>query len=193
MRVEALLWDFGDTLVDETWMHRAPPDCARWPEAWADVMAQYADDWNTGRVDERAVFGALCAHTCLDFDAVERHAADCCRSIERHPVAWQVMTGRRRPQALVTVNPDLFVHRVLTPHGLAEHFDTVVVSCLEGTDDKVQLCCVACERLGVTDRGRALLIDNRRDLVDAWQRAGGAAYWYRSDAQFRDDVDGLLA
>jgi hypothetical protein len=60
-----MLWDFGDTLVDETWMRRPLAECPEWPNAWADVMRSHADDWNVGRVGERDVFRALSARTGL--------------------------------------------------------------------------------------------------------------------------------
>jgi hypothetical protein len=33
MAPAVLLWDFGDTLVDERWMVRAPATCPTWPAA----------------------------------------------------------------------------------------------------------------------------------------------------------------
>jgi hypothetical protein len=88
---------------------------------------------------------------------------------------------------------DLFVERVARRYGLAAHFDTVVVSCTEGTDDKTTLCELALDRLGLGGgRSEALLIDNRRDLAEAWQRSGGAAYVYRGDEAFEADLPTLL-
>jgi len=188
-----LLWDFGDTLVDERWMLRAPAEYRGWPSAWRAVMATHADDWNVGRVSERDVFRALHARTGLGVDAIEQHAAECCRSIRFHPFAWQVATERRLPQALVTVNPDLFVSRVAATYDLGQYFDAVVVSCVEGTDDKTALCEIALDRLGFTGpRSAALLIDNRQDLTDGWRQSGGAAYWYRDDAALAADLPTLL-
>lgn len=45
-----LLWDFGDTLVDERWMRQPPAACPTWEAVWLDVMADHADDWNVGRL-----------------------------------------------------------------------------------------------------------------------------------------------
>jgi hypothetical protein len=68
-----------------------------------------------------------------------------------------------------------------------------VVSCVEGTADKVRLCEKALDRLGFDgDRREALLIDNRVDLVEAWRRSGGAAYWYRDGADFEAVLPDLL-
>jgi hypothetical protein len=112
MTAAVLLWDFGDTLVDERWIRQAPAAYPDWSNAWADVMDTYGDDFDLGRVSERDVLLAMSARTGLSFEVVERHADACCRTIKFHPFIWRVVTERRLPQALVTVNPDLFVNRV---------------------------------------------------------------------------------
>jgi len=193
MPVAVLLWDFGDTLVDERWMRQAPAEYPDWSNAWNRVMETCADDWNIGCTSERDVFAEMSRRTGLSIDFVERHAEACCRSIIFHPFTWRVATERRRPQALVTVNPDLFVERVARRYGLDDHFDTIVVSCSEGTDDKTTLCEVALDRLGFGGRrSDALLIDNRRDLAEGWQRRGGSAYVYRGDEAFEADLPTLV-
>jgi FMN phosphatase YigB (HAD superfamily) len=191
--ISVLLWDFGDTLVDERWMLSAPAELPQWLAVWTAVVSERAREWNTGRVGEADIFGELAARTGMDTPSIERHVAACCRSIRFHPAAWRAATERRRPQALVTVNPDLFVERVAKPHDLERHFDTVVVSCAEGTDDKNELCRTALDRIEFTGHpSEALLIDNRRDLVDAWARTGGAAYLYRGDDSFANDWPSIL-
>jgi hypothetical protein len=42
------------------------------------------------------------------------------------------------------------------------------------------------------DRSEALLIDNRLDVVRAWEQAGGAGYWCRTDKEFGRDFPVLL-
>jgi FMN phosphatase YigB (HAD superfamily) len=191
--IEALLWDFGDTLVDERWMHTAPPDFPDWPYAWADVMACHANDWNVGRISESDIFRALGARTGLSVKAVEAHAVKCCESLRFHVATWAVAMERRLPQALVTVNPDLFVERIAKRYDLARYFDVIVVSALERTDDKTVLCDIALDRLGLTgSRSASLLIDNREELVEAWKQAGGLAYWYRGDDAFAADPPSIF-
>jgi FMN phosphatase YigB (HAD superfamily) len=193
MTIAAVLWDFGDTLVDERWMLQPPPDFAEWPRVWAEVVTERAHDWNTGRLTEADIFSELATRTGMAVPAIERHVAACCRSIRFHIAAWRAATERRLPQALVTVNPDLFVERVATPYRLGDHFDAVVVSCIEGADDKSELCRIALDRLGFTGpRSEALLIDNRCDLTEAWARDGGAAYEFRGDDAFSIDWPGIL-
>jgi hypothetical protein len=193
MRIAAVLWDFGDTLADERWMLRPPREFAQWPAVWAEVVTERAHDWNIGLLSERDIFSELATRTGMELPAIERHAAACCGSIRFFAASWRAATERRLPQALVTVNPDLFVERVAMPFRLGMHFDTVVVSCIEGTDDKNELCRIALDRLGFAGaRSEALLIDNRRDLTEAWERAGGTAYDFRGDDQFAVDWPGML-
>ena len=191
--IDVLLWDFGDTLVDERWMLQAPAEFGDWPAVWTEVMRTRAHVWNIGQLTERELFSELAARSGMAIRSIEQHAAACCGSIQFHPSAWSAALERRRPQAIVTVNPDLFVERVARPYGLDAHFDTIVVSCLEGTDDKTELCEVALDRLGFTGpRSNALLIDNRQDLTDAWARTGGASYHFRGDSMFSADWPGIL-
>jgi FMN phosphatase YigB (HAD superfamily) len=193
MTISVLLWDFGDTLVDERWMRRAPIGCVTWESSWAAVMTDLAADWDMGVVTSEAVFQALAGRTRMSPQDIEAHARDCCRQIEFHPSAWRHARERCRPQALVTVNPDLFVDYVVPLHDLRSVFDVIIVSAAERCTNKVELCELALARLGFDgDRSEALLIDNRADLVRAWERAGGAGYWFRGDADFARDIAGLL-
>jgi len=193
MTAAVLLWDFGDTLADETWMLTAPIGCPDWPNAWTEVMRLHADSWNKGVIDEAFIFDALSSRSGMDLASIERHADECCRSIRYHRAAWRAAAERRVPQALVSVNPDLFVDRVVKGHDLASHFGAIVVSCEEGTDDKTRLCETALDRLGFEGpRSDAMLIDNRSDLVEAWVRSGGSAYLYRDDSSFEPDWPSLL-
>jgi phosphoglycolate phosphatase-like HAD superfamily hydrolase len=189
-----LLWDFGDTLVDERWMLRPPEGCPAWANAWAEVMGHYAAEWDVGAVSWAQVTVALAERTGLTVEAVAAHARRCCRDLAFNPAAWRVANDRRLPQAIVTVNPDLFTDHVVPAHDLARVFDVIVASWTEGTTDKPELCDIALRRLGFGGaRSEALLIDNRADLVEAWRDRGGAGYWYRGDAQFERDLPALLS
>jgi hypothetical protein len=188
-----LLWDFGDTLVDERWMRRAPDGCPHWETVWTDVMRDHADGWNDGSITDAAVFTALAARAGLTTADVEAHARACCTEIVLHPNAWGVAGERRIPQALVTVNPVMLDRWVVPHYRLASMFDTIVISAYEGTSEKSQLCLRALERIGYDgSRSEALLIDNRRDLVEAWKSEGGTGYWFGDDEQFGRDVTDLL-
>ena len=68
-----VLWDFGDTLVDERWMRRCPESCPSWETAWIAVMNELADSWNVGDVAFKEVSVAL-ALTCTHAVDVRRRA-----------------------------------------------------------------------------------------------------------------------
>ena len=156
-------------------------------------MAEVADDWDTGAACAQQVFAGLADRTGMTPAQVEAHARECCRQVEVHPNARRVATERRRPQALVTVNPDLFSELVVPALGLDAVFDVIVASHAEGTAHKRDLCQIALDRLGYDgDRSAALLIDNRADLVEGWRDAGGSGYWFQGDAPFARDVPRLF-
>jgi hypothetical protein len=182
----ALLWDFGDTLVDERWMHWAPVGFPQWSTAWVELMGLLATPWNVGRIREQDVFDAMAERTGMDAVSVERHAEQCCRSLVFNPATWRLARLHHFPQALVTVNPDLFLQRIVPRYRLGDIFDVIVVSCEEATEDKVVLCERALERLSFRGRRRdALLIDNREDVVNAWHTGGGTGHCYRGDEPFK--------
>lgn len=193
MAISVLLWDFGDTLADERWMRRAPAGCPAWEASWVAVMADLADGWDTGEVTSAEVFAAMAERTGMSRREVADHARECCRRIELRRAAWRYARERRRPQALVTVNPDLFLDHVVPLHVLTEVFDVIVVSAAERSADKVALCETALHRLGFRgDRSEALLVDNRADLVQAWEATGGTGYLVRNDDELGRDLPRLL-
>jgi phosphoglycolate phosphatase-like HAD superfamily hydrolase len=193
MTIKVLLWDFGDTLVDERWMLRAPADVPSWPDAWVDVMSTHAEQWNVGDVGMDEIFAQLAKRTGMAFSDVASHARYCCQHISFHESSWRLARERRFPQAIVTVNPDLFAEFVVPAYDLSSTFDIIVMSYAERTADKSALCGVALERLGFRgDPTEAMLIDNRADLVQGWIDAGGSGYWFQSEELFRRDLAQLL-
>jgi hypothetical protein len=149
-------------------------------------MSELADEWNLGTVNSAQVFEELARGTGMTVQAVEDHARRCCQQIVFHQTAWAVARSPFLPQALVTVNADLFEPMVVDAHGLRSVLDVVVMSFAEGTVNKSALCDIALERIGYRGpRSQALLIDNRRDLVAGRQKVGGTGYWFMSDEHSR--------
>jgi hypothetical protein len=64
----------------------------------------------------------------------------------------------------------------------------IVISGEEHTDDKADLCDRALERMGISERGRILLVDNIESNVVSWRSRGGLGYWYRGDHAFADEL-----
>jgi hypothetical protein len=92
--VSLLLWDFGDTLVDEHWMRRAPRPCSTWGRSWVEVTTDLADAWNAGAVTSAQVFEAMADRTGMSVQGVELHARDCCQQIVFHTAAWRYARQR---------------------------------------------------------------------------------------------------
>jgi FMN phosphatase YigB (HAD superfamily) len=182
--VRFLLWDFGDTLVDERFLWTCPTGVPGWVAAYRALAGgEFGTRWNCGTASLDELATELSARLGMSTRAVVAHVKRCSARIRFFEHAWTAARSRALPQALVTVNPDLF-RDVVSHYRLAEHFDAIVISSEEGTDSKVDLCEVAMRRLGCDDASQALLIDNIAANVDAWRERGGAAYWFRGDDEF---------
>ena len=192
--VRYLLWDFGDTLADQRWM---------WPSlsgapGWTDWYQTLADDelgaqWELGQksTDDLAVI--LADKFGITADAAMAHMQECCRNLSFFEHAWAAARARSLPQAIVTLNSDVFSRFVVPHYALDTHFDAIVTSWEERTRDKTRLCEIALERLGGSDPAEALLIDNIEANSEAWRAAGGSALWFRGDAEFDRDFARLTA
>ena len=93
------------------------------------------------------------------------------------------------PQAIVTVNPDVFTNYVVPAFRLDEMFPVIVASWQEKTTDKVALCEEALRNFGqAIKRSEALLIDNIPENVRDWEASGGRGYVFRGEQQFTTDL-----
>lgn len=95
MRLRFVFWDFGNTLVDQDWMLRAPEAYPDWPQAWTEAArGEDQEAWSRNELTcediVRRVSGRLgmplastldhIRHCCSNvrfFDAVLRVARDC--------------------------------------------------------------------------------------------------------------------
>lgn len=193
MRVECLLWDFGDTLCDELSLWRASPE-------WMEVSRSFDDGlgaaWSRGDIDTRGFVAELAKRMPLTEVEILAHLRRT-DLFEFFPFTYAFFRDRHLPQAIVTVNPVFFSEVIVPACAFDEVTDAIVVSGQERTIDKGELCRRALERMNLgCDPSRALLIDNKQSNLDAWARHGGIGYLYTTDSAFRRDVaggiDGLL-
>ncbi len=184
--VDLLLWDFGDTLVYEHWMWACPDGVPEWTDVWRTTMAELRDVWDVGTIHVVDVAEAMAAKLTVSVDSVRSHMSARCRDLVWFGNAWGAARRRGRPQALVTINPDVF-SEVVEAYALADTFDLVLTSATERTLDKAELCARAVARLGGSN-DRALLLDNLPANVDAWRARGGLGYVFVSDEQFGEDL-----
>lgn len=187
MRVECLLWDFGDTLCDELSLWRASPE-------WMDVYRSFDDGlgaaWSLGDLDMRGFVAALGKRMSLSEGEILAHLQRT-ELFEFFPFTYAFFREHRLQQAIVTVNPAFFSEVIVPGCALARVTDAIVVSAEERTIDKGDLCHRATQRMNFTGGpSRALLIDNKQSNLDAWAGRGGIGYLYTTDAAFRRDVAG---
>lgn len=189
MTIRALLWDFGDTLADERWMLAPMAGEPAWPTLYRAVLDA---DGLVGRLDvgkatTAEVARALASRCGSSLDAITAHMRACCRDLRFFPKAMELVRRRALPQALVTVNTEIFTEVVAPHYGLDRHFDAIVTSWQEGTADKAQLCEIARTRLDPNlAPAECLLIDNLPQNIAAWRGRGGAGLHFTGE-------DALLA
>jgi beta-phosphoglucomutase-like phosphatase (HAD superfamily) len=189
--VRFLLWDFGDTLVDERFLWTCPRGVPDWSETYRTLAGgAFGTRWNCGTAGFDELVAEMSARLGMVPEAVLAHARRCCAELRFLEHAWTAASERALPQAIVTVNPDLFRDLIVPHYQLDGIFDVIVVSAEEGTDDKTDLCTIAATQLGCHDPSQALLIDNIEANVDGWRSRGGAAYWFRGDDVFASQLRG---
>src|SRR5205814_1304363 len=113
--------------------------------------------WNRGMVTTDEVARDLAAIMRLGREDVLEHIRACSRGVQIYPRVFAFVDQWQSPQAIVTVNGDIFSEVVVPQLGLWSRFDPIVTSWEEGVEDKAELCDIAMARLGLPDRSDALL------------------------------------
>jgi hypothetical protein len=168
-------------------MHTCPARVPGWTAAWRAVVGgPLGEQWNVGLADADGIARAVAQRLDIGSDVALSHMTALCRELSFFPSAWGAASARSLPQALVTVNPDIF-SIIVEHYDLDLVFDTIVTSWEEGTADKTELCDAARARLGAHRRQHSLLIDNTQENCDAWRGRGGRAYVFTNDRQFASD------
>ena len=196
--VEVVLFDFSGTLAEEVRLFGPSDDVPpSWRTTWEARFGEpgFADEWQRGEIGREALIEDLAERFAADAAAIRAHIRSRCEAVVFNPGIMKSVVSRsrrRRPQALVTINPDLF-DDIVEHFELSTLFDVVVLSAREGTIDKIELCRIALERLGGRDLESALLIDDVAEYVDRFKDEGGLGYRFVDDATFVRDLDaGLL-
>ena len=184
-----MLWDFGNTLADETFVWQGPPDIPGWRAAFErlrhdDLMQQ----WDTGVADLDDVAASIAQTLGLTADRVAADIEQLCHQVHFYPAALALAARLSVPQAIVTVNPAVFRPFIVEHYHLHDTFEPIVISAEEHTTDKSALCEIALAQLGLTQqRHRSILIDNLEAHVAAWRARGGLAYQFLNESQFSQD------
>jgi|ThiBio_1000_plan_1041568.scaffolds.fasta_scaffold02483_8 hypothetical protein len=195
MVIRTILWDFGDTLADERWMMRPFPGLPQWPQIYREFSERGAlvDMWNKGLASLSDVAGDLGRKMDVPAVRVRAHMEECSRNIRFFLRVGEIVRRRVTPQAIVTVNPDVFSNVVVPFYALRHQFDVIVTSWEEGTLDKAELCEIALSRLGgLHAREECLLIDNKEDCIALWRKRGGRAYHFSDEGIFCSQFEQLI-
>ncbi len=186
-QIRCLLWDFGDTLCDEKFIWGSGPE-------WMEIYETFDGDglgaaWNTGEINTQTFAAELSQRLGQSVESVVAHMTERCNHITFFQRTYEFFKAHHLPQAIVTVNPDLFSDVIVPVCGFAEDCEVIVTSWEEGTIDKNILNRLAIERIGLScTNGEAILIDNKQANIDHWAEIGGAGYVYTDDASFARDV-----
>ncbi len=193
MSIEIILWDFGDTLVDQGWMLKELPGFPGWPKLFRDEIwdGELGDQWSRGDISGEQVARQLATTLSATAELVMQHMQQCSRNIDFSPVLHQFARAQETPQAIVTVNPDIFTQIIVPHYKLTESFDPIITSWQEKELNKADLCDITLKRLSI-ERSGALLIDNMKGNIDEWDARGGKGYWYRGDSSFINEITIIL-
>ncbi|MCZ6616502.1 MAG: hypothetical protein O7E57_00100 [Gammaproteobacteria bacterium] len=182
-QISCLLWDFGDTLCDERFIWSGSPE-------WMEIYNTFEGDglgaaWCLGELNTREFAAELSKHLGRSEESIVAHMTERCNHISFFQQTYEFFKARHLPQAIVTVNPDLFSDVVVPICGFAANCEVIVTSWEEGTIDKNILNRLAIERMGLScTNEEAILIDNKRANIDRWVAIGGSGYCYSDDESF---------
>jgi hypothetical protein len=183
MKIRCLLWDFGDTLCDERFIWRSGPE-------WMEVYDSFETDglgasWSLGEINTEEFAAALSERMARSPESIVDHMTQRCNHIRFFEKTFEFFKAHHLPQAIVTVNPDLFSKVIVPLCKFEESCEAIVTSWQEGTIDKRVLNQRALERMGMKCKNaEALLIDNKASNIEDWAGIGGAGYLYTDDRSF---------
>ena len=106
--VKYVLWDFGDTLVDERWMRSEPEGIQGWSEVYTEAIHELGGRWNLGEISFRYLAQHLSASLGVSESAVMDHMRSRCCRITFFQTVYAAAKGSPLRKAIVTVNPDVF-------------------------------------------------------------------------------------
>ncbi len=194
MAIKAILWDFGDTLADERWMQAPLNGVPGWAEAYRGFGATaLADEWNIGRATSRDVVQDFAHKLGSSAGAIHDHMEACCRKLTFFPHVMDLVQRSPLPQAIVTINCDIFSSIVVPHYELQSRFPVIVTSWEERSLDKSILCDIAIVRLGLPlTRSECLLIDNKQENLRGWIAQGGAAHHFKGEEELERDLTHML-
>lgn len=177
---DLVCWDFGDTLVDQTFMRRVPSDIPGWATAYETVRQRtdQADRWDLAESTMRELATLLAAELGMNPGRIWRQLAHNLVTIDPFEESIELMRELQGNvlQAIVTVNPHEF-SAMAVACGLHELVDCIVTSADLASLSKVDMANAARSMLQLTPGlSTTLLIDNKEPNVTEFIGAGGMGW-----------------
>ena len=185
--IDLVCWDFGDTLVDETFMQYAPDGVPEWPEAYRNAFKadpDFVDRLNLGEASLHDLLDPLAELVPMSRAEIARHLRSVFTRIEWLPGMRDLVTGLngRVLQAIVTVNPHEF-GAMAVACGLDPLVDVIVTSADAVSLSKPVMARRARHLLGLSPGlSTTLLVDNNEFNVDEFLSEGGLAIRYTPES-----------
>lgn len=185
--IDLICWDFGDTLVDQTFMQYAPEGVPEWPEAYRTAFKadpDFVDQLNLGEAALNDLIEPLAELVPMSRAAIARHLREVCNRIEWLPGMRELVTELNGEvlQAIVTVNPHEFGPMAVAC-GLDPLVDVIVTSADAVSLSKPVMARRARHLLGLSpELSTTLLVDNDEFNVDEFMGEGGLAIRYTPDS-----------
>ena len=176
--IDLVCWDFGDTLVDETFMQCPPEGVPEWAEAYRTAFAadpDFVDQLNLGEASLTDLIVPLADLVPMSRAAIARHLRSVFDRIEWLPGMRELVSDLNGHvlQAVVTVNPHEFGAMALAC-GLDPLVDVIVTSADTVSLSKPVMARRARHLLGLSsDLSTTLLVDNNEFNVEEFWGEGG--------------------
>ncbi len=184
--IDLVCWDFGDTLVDETFMQYAPENVPEWPHAYRRAFGadpDFADRLDLGEASLHDLIEPLADLVPMSRAEIARHLRAVFTRIEWLPGMRELVSELEGQvlQAVVTVNPHEFAAMAVAC-GLDQLVDVIVTSADAVSLSKPVMARRARHLLGLSpDLSTTLLVDNKEHNVDEFFAEGGLAIHYTPD------------
>jgi beta-phosphoglucomutase-like phosphatase (HAD superfamily) len=185
--IDLVCWDFGDTLVDETFMQYAPDGVPEWPEAYRTAFKadpDFVDRLNLGEASLHDLLDPLAGLVPMSRAEIARHLRSVFTRIEWLPGMRELVTelNGRVLQAIVTVNPHEFAAMAVAC-GLDPLVDVIVTSADAVSLSKPVMARRARHLLGLSPAlSTTLLVDNNEFNVHDFLGEGGLAIHYTPES-----------
>ena len=194
MIYETVLFDFHGVFCRDflfTNLSETHPEAGRFVEnELFGRSTDLVDRWMRGGMTVAEIKNHICGNTGIDFDllsevlheGIENMNVDC-----RLLRLAKTLADHGTKVAMVTDNMDIFSDVIVKRHKLDEYIPVIVNSCEHGLlkkDANGKLFDITFGKLGVSDFGKALLIDDSKTVAPVFQGKGGTVFTFETYEKF---------